>query len=124
MSAGNPPTSHSPPARRRVSSNVIVNTRNSKGKSTAAFGRLTRGIARGWDCGVVQFTTSGQWRTGEGKVCSQLGIDWWTCGDGFSWASEELAQSAAVARAAWAAAADMLTGSLDRLVPAEISYPI
>src|SRR4051812_39796211 len=59
------PTEHQHPPRRKAESVVLVNTGHGKGKSTAAFGVIVRGVARGWEVGVVQFIKSGKWRTGE-----------------------------------------------------------
>ncbi len=36
----------------RATSLVVVNTGDGKGKSTAAFGVMVRGIARGWNVAV------------------------------------------------------------------------
>ena len=81
----------------RLPSLVLVNTGNGKGKSTAAFGTMLRAVARGWNVAVVQFLKSGNWKVGEEKVGRQLGVDWWALGDGFSWDSENLTESEAVA---------------------------
>ena len=70
---------------RSAPSLVLVNTGHGKGKSSAAFGTAIRAIARGWPTGVVQFIKSGNWNTGEEKICRQVGIDWFVAGDGFSW---------------------------------------
>ncbi len=77
MAAADPPTSPIPteaPARPspgpggRPTSIVIVNTGDGKGKSSAAFGVMVRGWARGWRVGVVQCIKSGDWNTGEQKA--------------------------------------------------------
>ena len=76
---------HRRPAPRRprpAPSLVLVNTGNGKGKTSAAIGVVVRGVGRGWPVAVVQFLKSGTWRTGEEKVCRQLGVDWWAMGDG------------------------------------------
>ncbi|MCP4225108.1 MAG: cob(I)yrinic acid a,c-diamide adenosyltransferase, partial [Actinomycetia bacterium] len=102
---------------------VIVNTGHGKGKSTAAFGTLLRAVARGWPVAVVQFLKSGDWRAGEEKICRQLGVDWFTAGDGFTWDSTNLDESQATARAAWALANDLIAGGQHRLVILdEVSY--
>jgi cob(I)alamin adenosyltransferase len=98
------PVARERPPRREVPSIVIVNTGDGKGKSTAAFGTLTRAVARGWNCLVVQFMKSGRWRVGEEDVARRLGVQWWTIGDGFTWESDDLDRSATIAREAWAAA--------------------
>lgn len=113
-----PPRVHAP-------SLVLVNTGHGKGKSTAAFGTAIRALARGWTVGVVQFIKSGDWRTGEAKVLRELGADWWSMGDGFSWESGDLDASEQRARAAWQHTRELLTsGSHDVVVLDEITYPL
>ena len=111
--------------RRRVRSLVVVNTGDGKGKSTAAFGIVMRSVARGWRVAVIQFIKSGRWKTGEEQVCRQLGVDWWSIGDGFTWDSRDLTESEAVARAAWEAArAAISSGDHDVVVLDEVTYPV
>ncbi len=106
-----------------ASSLVLVNTGHGKGKSTAAFGTLIRGVARGWPTAVVQFLKSGDWRVGEEKICRQLGVDWYAEGDGFTWNSEDLDESAALAAAAWVKAKALIQAGEHRLIVLdEISY--
>ena len=77
--------------RRRVPSLVLVHTGNGKGKSSSAFGVVIRSVARNWNVAVIQFLKSGNWNTGEERVCREkLGVDWWAIGEGFSWESEDL----------------------------------
>ena len=47
----------------RAESIVLLNTGHGKGKSSAAFGVMSRGWARGWRVGVVQFVKGGKWKT-------------------------------------------------------------
>lgn len=102
---------------------VLVNTGHGKGKSTAAFGTLLRGVAQGWRVGVVQFLKSGDWSVGEEKVCKELGVDWYARGDGFTWNSEDLDESRALAQGAWQMAAKLIAAGEHRLlVLDEISY--
>ena len=104
---------------------VVVNTGHGKGKTTAAMGTLIRAVARGWKVCVIQFIKSGKWRAGEEHVARQLGVDWWTLGDGFTWDSEDLDRSEAVSKAAWEAAKDKISsGGHDVVVLDEITYPM
>lgn len=120
-----PPTQPPAKATLRESSLVLVNTGEGKGKSTAAFGTAIRGVARGWKVGVVQFIKSGDWQVGEETVGKQLGIDWWVLGDGFTWDSEDMEESEAIAREAWAVAKQKIrSGEYDLVVLDEITYPI
>jgi cob(I)alamin adenosyltransferase len=107
----------------RPRSIVLVNTGDGKGKSSAAFGVMSRGWARGWRVGVVQFVKSGEWKVGEQKLADHLGIEWHALGDGFTWESDDLDESAAKARHAWTVAAAMLaSGDYDLLILDEITY--
>jgi cob(I)alamin adenosyltransferase len=121
-----PPTELPPrPPRRDQPSIVIVNTGDGKGKSTAAFGTMLRAVARGWQVSVIQFMKSGRWRVGEETVARQLGIDWAATGDGFSWLSDDLERSQALAGAAWDLARDVIAAGRHHLVVLdEISYPM
>jgi cob(I)alamin adenosyltransferase len=114
-----------PPVRTRVESRLIVNTGDGKGKSSAAFGVMARGWARGWRVGVVQFMKSGTWHAGEEKLAGHLGIDWWTLGDGFTWESTDLDESAAKNVHAWdVARAKLASGEYDLLILDELTYVV
>jgi cob(I)alamin adenosyltransferase len=110
---------------RRAASIVLVNTGHGKGKSSAAFGIMGRGWARGWTVGVVQFIKSGKWKTGERKLADHLGIEWHTLGDGFTWESTDLDETAAKGRHAWEVARDKLaSGEYDLLILDEVTYAV
>ncbi|MBV9659807.1 MAG: cob(I)yrinic acid a,c-diamide adenosyltransferase [Acidimicrobiales bacterium] len=109
----------------RVESVVVLNTGHGKGKSSAAFGVMARGWARGWTVGVVQFIKGGKWKTGERKLADHLGIEWHTLGDGFTWESTDMDETVAKGRHAWAVAAGMLaSGEYDLLILDEITYAV
>ncbi len=119
------PVPDPPAARRRADSVVVVNTGDGKGKSTAAFGVMGRGWARGWRVGVVQFMKSGDWKVGEQKLAVHLGVDWWTLGDGFTWESTDLDESAAKNIHAWGVArAKLASGDYELLILDELTYVI
>lgn len=120
-----PPTEAPPKATMRVPSLLLVNTGDGKGKSTAAFGTAMRAIARGWRVAVVQFLKSGDWSVGEEKIGRQVGIDWWALGDGFTWDSQSMEESEAIARAAWGHAQSLIASAdYDLIVLDEVTYPI
>jgi cob(I)alamin adenosyltransferase len=120
-----PPTEAPQKATEREPSLVLVNTGDGKGKSTAAFGTAIRAVARGWKVGVVQFLKSGEWSVGEEKIGRQIGIDWWVLGDGFTWDSENMEETEAIARQAWETAKEKIkSGEYQLLVFDEITYPI
>ncbi|MEX2292964.1 MAG: cob(I)yrinic acid a,c-diamide adenosyltransferase [Acidimicrobiales bacterium] len=120
------PTEHTNPPHRRVSSLVLVNTGDGKGKSTAAFGVIVRAVAREWPVGVVQFLKSGRWQVGEEALCrDRLGVDWFAIGEGFTWDSNDLTQDEAVAQKAWEHARTMIAAGAHRLVVLdEVTYPM
>jgi cob(I)alamin adenosyltransferase len=104
---------------------VLVNTGPGQGKSSAAVGVVVRGIGRGWRVAVVQFLKSGEWRTGEEKVCRELGVDWWAMGDGFTWESADLSIDEAVAARGWEHAKGIIAAGDHRLVVLdEVTYPV
>jgi cob(I)alamin adenosyltransferase len=120
-----PPRDAPPRAQKTASSLVLVNTGEGKGKSTAAFGTAMRAAGRGWPVCVIQFLKSDRWKTGEEQAARTLGIDWWTLGDGFTWDSEDMERSEAVARVAWDAAVAKIAGGDYRLVVLdEVTYPV
>lgn len=104
---------------------VLVNTGDGKGKTTAALGTVMRARARGWRVSVVQFLKSSEWKVGEEQSARQLGVDWWTLGDGFTWESEDLDESEAVAREAWRQAAQIISsGDYEMVLLDEVTYPM
>jgi cob(I)alamin adenosyltransferase len=117
-----------PPARlphARARSLVLVNTGHGKGKSTAAFGVVLRGVARGWRVCVIQFVKSDRWKVGEEQVAVQLGVEWLKGGDGFTWLSQDLDATRARAVAAWEQARAILAaGAHELVVLDEVTYPV
>jgi cob(I)alamin adenosyltransferase len=109
----------------RKESIVLVNTGHGKGKSSAAFGVMARGWARGWRVGVVQFIKGGQWKTGERKLADHLDIEWHTLGDGFTWESTDMDETVAKGRHAWDVAREKLTsGDYELLILDELTYAV
>src|SRR5438309_5536294 len=109
----------------RAESVVLLNTGHGKGKSSAAFGVMARGWARGWRVGVVQFIKGGKWKTGERKLADHLSIEWHTLGDGFTWESTDLDETEAKGRHAWeVAAAKLASGDYDLLILDELTYAV
>jgi cob(I)alamin adenosyltransferase len=104
---------------------VLVNTGDGKGKSTAAFGVVMRGVARRWRVCVIQFIKSDKWKVGEEKVARQLGVEWLKGGDGFTWESPDLDRSEGRAAAAWQLAASAIAGGeYNLIVLDEVTYPM
>ena len=109
----------------RASSVVVLNTGDGKGKSSAAFGVMGRAWARGWRVGVVQFVKGGAWKTGEHALAAHLGVEWHTLGDGFTWESTDLDETAALGRHGWEVArAKLASGAYDLLILDELTYVV
>ena len=126
MSVTEPPADDPrPDGLRRADSLVLVLTGDGKGKSSSAFGMVMRAVAREWDVAVVQFVKSGEWNTGEEKICRRLGVSWNAWGSGFTWDSEDLEHDRAIARDAWSKTADLIAAGSHRLVVLdELTYLI
>ena len=91
---------------------LIVHTGKGKGKSTAAFGLAMRAIGNGMRVGIVQFV-KGKWQTGERAVLERFPdqVTIRTMGEGFTWETQDRARDIRAARAAWAAAEEMIAAS-------------
>ncbi len=124
MTHSQPHSSHS----RRTSVKkglIIVNTGHGKGKTTAALGVLFRAWGRGMRVGVIQFLKNQHARYGEIKAARKLGIDWVVTGDGWTWRSRDLDESAALARHGWTLAQEHIKhGDYDILILDEFTYPL
>lgn len=97
---------------------LIVHTGPGKGKSTAAFGLILRGLGHGWRIGVVQFI-KGAWQTGERRVLEAHFADlvsWHTMGEGFTWETQDRARDIAAAEAAWQKAQALMADPSIRLL--------
>ncbi len=104
---------------------VIVNTGDGKGKSSSAFGMMLRAVARGWSVIVIQFIKSEKWQTGERKMAEQLGVDWITGGDGFTWESDDMEATEKAAQDAWDRARGAISGGeYDLVILDEATYPV
>jgi cob(I)alamin adenosyltransferase len=105
---------------------VIVNTGEGKGKTTAALGVMTRAWGRNLRIGVIQFLKNENARFGEIKAAARMGhIDWIATGDGWTWTSDDLDETTAKARHAWAVAQErIVSGNYDLLILDEFTYPL
>lgn len=104
---------------------VLVYTGNGKGKSSSAFGVLTRALGWGKTVGVVQFI-KGKWVSGERQFFQKLGtVDWHTMGEGFTWNTQDLDRDIAAAEAAYEKAKQMMaSGDYDVIVLDEINIAL
>ena len=104
---------------------VIVNTGNGKGKTTAAFGLAFRARGRGMAVGILQFIKPGTARFGEIRAARDAGIHVEGSGDGWTWKSKDLDESAALAVSGWERAqAYIAERRFDVLVLDEFTYPL
>lgn len=104
---------------------MLIATGDGKGKTTAAMGTVLRALSRDWKVCVVQFLKSGKWKSGEARMLSQLGAEWHTMGDGFTWEVGDLEHSAEMARSAWALAKEAIgSGRYQLVVLDEVTYPV
>ena len=102
---------------------VIVYTGEGKGKSSSAFGVMLRAVARGWSVMVIQFIKSEKWKTGERKMAEELGVEWVTGGDGFTWDSDDMEATARAARETWQVAQVAISGgTYDLVILDEATY--
>lgn len=104
---------------------IIVNTGNGKGKTTAALGLLLR--AAGWEKRVcmLQFIKNQGASGGEIRIARKLGVEIIACGDGFTWQSRDINQSAALAQATWQDAQRRITSAeYDLIILDEFTYPL
>jgi len=86
-------------------------------------GVMSRSWARGWKTVVVQFVKSEKWKVGERKLAEHLEIEWHTMGDGFTWESTDIDETAAKGQRAWELAAELITsGSYDLVILDEATY--
>ena len=104
---------------------VIINTGTGKGKTTAALGVMTRAWGRKMRVGILQFLKNENARFGEIKAGERMGIDWVSTGDGWTWTSQDMAETQAMARHGWQIAQDRISsGAYDLFVLDEFTYPL
>ena len=97
---------------------IIVHTGTGKGKSTAAFGMVFRGIAHGMPCAVVQFI-KGAMATGERDLIQhhfpEL-CEFHTLGDGFTWDTQDKEKDIASAKKAWSKAKELISDKKKKII--------
>ena len=104
---------------------VLVHTGDGKGKSSSAFGVITRALGWGHKVAVVQFI-KGKWVSGERQFFNKLGsVDWHTMGEGFTWDTQDKARDIAAAEAAFDKASELMSsGDYDLVVLDEINIAL
>jgi cob(I)alamin adenosyltransferase len=97
---------------------LIVHTGNGKGKTSAALGMVFRHIGHGLPVGVVQFTKSAKWDTGETRLLNQFPdlVTLHIMGEGFTWDTQDRARDIAAARAGWEQAKELIRDDRHHMV--------
>ncbi|ABD05448.1 cob(I)yrinic acid a,c-diamide adenosyltransferase [Rhodopseudomonas palustris HaA2] len=97
---------------------LIVHTGTGKGKTSAALGMVFRHIGHGMPVGVVHFTKSEKWDTGEAKLLAQFPdlVTLHIMGEGFTWETQDRERDVAAARAGWERAKELIRDDRHRMV--------
>ena len=97
---------------------LIVHTGTGKGKTSAALGMVFRHIGHGYPVGVVQFTKSPAWDTGEARVLAKFPelVTLHIMGEGFTWETQDRARDIAAASAGWERAKELIRDDRHRMV--------
>ena len=97
---------------------LIVHTGTGKGKTSAALGMVFRHIGHGYPVGVVQFTKSPAWDTGEARVLAKFPelVTLHIMGEGFTWETQDRARDIAAATAGWERAKELIRDDRHRMV--------
>jgi cob(I)alamin adenosyltransferase len=102
---------------------VIVNTGNGKGKTTAALGIVLRAWGRDMRVCVIQFVKNDKAHFGEHRAAEKMGVEFIGSGDGFTWLSKNLDESAAKAQHGWELAKQKIaSGEYEVVVLDEMTY--
>ncbi|WP_445935609.1 cob(I)yrinic acid a,c-diamide adenosyltransferase [Photorhabdus sp. P32] len=103
---------------------LIVFTGNGKGKTTAAFGTVTRAIGHGFRAGVIQFI-KGKWENGEKNLLEQHGVNFHVMATGFTWETQSRETDTVACHQVWRHALEMLSDpNLDLVVLDELTYMV
>ncbi|ELY7395302.1 cob(I)yrinic acid a,c-diamide adenosyltransferase [Cronobacter sakazakii] len=103
---------------------VIVFTGNGKGKTTAAFGTVTRAVGHGKKAAVIQFI-KGEWPNGERNLLEPHGVEFQVMATGFTWDTQNRESDTAACQAVWQHGKRMLAdASLYLVVLDELTYMV
>jgi len=104
---------------------IILYTGSGKGKTTAALGLLFRSWGHEFQVCMIQFMKSDSVKSGEVQAARQIGIEWFTTGEGFTWSSSDLEPSIHEARQGWQLSKEKnSSGAYDLIVLDEFTYPL
>ncbi len=103
---------------------LIVFTGNGKGKTTAAFGTVTRAVGHGMRAAVIQFI-KGEWPNGEKNLLEPHGVKFQVMATGFTWETQNKETDTEACQAVWQHGKRMLAdAALDLVVLDELTYMV
>ncbi|PHM38789.1 cob(I)yrinic acid a,c-diamide adenosyltransferase [Xenorhabdus innexi] len=103
---------------------VMVFTGNGKGKTTAAFGTVTRAVGHGQRAGVIQFI-KGTWENGEKNLLEKNGVEFHVMGTGFTWETQNRETDTQACLSVWQYALKLLSDpTLQLVVLDELTYMV
>ncbi|PLR33120.1 cob(I)yrinic acid a,c-diamide adenosyltransferase [Chimaeribacter coloradensis] len=103
---------------------LMVFTGNGKGKTTAAFGTVTRAVGHGLRAGVIQFI-KGEWPNGERNLLEPHGVEFQVMATGFTWETQNRDTDTAACQAVWQHGKRMLADdALDLVLLDELTYMV
>jgi len=103
---------------------LIVLTGNGKGKTTGAFGTVTRAVGHGQRAGVIQFI-KGEWPNGERNLLEPHGVEFQVMATGFTWETQNKETDTVACQAVWQHGKGMLAdASLELVVLDELTYMV
>ncbi|PWC12664.1 cob(I)yrinic acid a,c-diamide adenosyltransferase [Brenneria roseae subsp. americana] len=103
---------------------LIIFTGNGKGKTTAAFGTVTRAVGHNLRAGVIQFI-KGEWPNGEKNLLQKHGVEFQVMATGFTWETQNRQTDTDAAVKVWQHGKRMLADpQLDLVVLDELTYMI
>ena len=102
---------------------IIINTGDGKGKSTAAFGIISRALGHDRKVCVIQFIKSPGDYGEVNFFRDKKNIEWHIEGRGFTWKSKDLEKDKETAKKGFALAVEKInSGNFDLIVLDEITY--
>lgn len=103
---------------------LMVFTGNGKGKTTAAFGTVTRATGHGKRAAVIQFI-KGEWPNGERNLLEAHGVEFQVMATGFTWDTQDRVTDTEACINVWQHGKRMLQDpTLDLVVLDELTYMV
>lgn len=103
---------------------LMVFTGNGKGKTTAAFGTVTRAVGHQKRAGVIQFI-KGEWPNGERNLLEPRGVEFQVMATGFTWDTQNRETDTEACLQVWQHGKRMLQDeTLELVVLDELTYMV